>query len=306
MKYDGDEIKQLELRFVDAWTGANSTPFIVDAPILLEDEERATQIVRDFPIATLFKVCPTIACWGTLKGLSESYDGGSRHVYHPISAFLQQGLSENWRRDSLKTVFKRAGRGIGLPVVGSDPTDVFFGAVGPVKKMYKVIAEAFVHMALSNGVPAVEDTAASRTWQRKAVGWHAPGQARLQKAVNFDVSAYMSRRFEAWRQGGKPISPNEEEMFAAYDRAARSYGRTRKDLVGPPVVCWVADRLGLQTEKSGKIQTVAIGSFSQQLPSGAQTTFDAPWDTSLRWTCGGSTTNVQFAPEDDEVFVWLN
>ena len=79
-------IQGLEKRFVSAWTGAGSTPFIVDVVLSDVDLELATKVVQSFPISRIFELCPTVACWGTLKGLSDSYDGGNRHVYEPISA----------------------------------------------------------------------------------------------------------------------------------------------------------------------------------------------------------------------------
>ncbi|AGI67588.1 hypothetical protein OAN307_c19390 [Octadecabacter antarcticus 307] len=298
------EIQALEKRFVKAWTGANSTPFIVDAPLNADDEKRAIELVRYIPAVKVFELCPTIACWGMLKGLSEGYDGSDRLVYRPISNFTGWPLHENHQRDALKSKFRKSGRSIGIPIFGTDPTDVFFGAVGPVKTMYADIANAFVRHALYFGLPAIEDTTSSRHWQRRAVAWYASGLTRLQKAVVFDVSSFLSRRFEAWRQGETPLSANEEELFEAFTSAVRDLGRGRKDLVGPPKLCWSADRLGLEPEKSQKHQTITIGKFPTQISGGERMTFAAPWQENLRWQCGASVECMEFAPKKGEVLVF--
>ena len=67
-----ENIQGLEKRFVSAWTGAGSTPFIVDVVLSDVDLELATKVVQSFPISRIFELCPTVACWGTLKGLSDS------------------------------------------------------------------------------------------------------------------------------------------------------------------------------------------------------------------------------------------
>jgi|GEM_PF-2035703 len=299
-----ENIQGLEKRFVSAWTGAGSTPFIVDVVLSDVDLELATKVVQSFPISRIFELCPTVACWGTLKGLSDSYDGGNRHVYEPISDFLEEPLGEAWQRDTLKHNFRRKGRAIGLPVVGTEPTSLFFGAVGPVKSMYSEMAHAFIFWALSFGVPATEDTTAARVWQRRAVNYSAPNLKRLQVAVQFDQSAFLAQRFEAWRQGSDPLSQNERELFSAYDRAAAEYGRKRKDLIGPPVACWSADRLGLEAEKSDRAQIVVSGVVQKRLTPGGQKTLDAPWDEKVSWKCGTATRQVPFAPSEGELLLF--
>lgn len=306
MKQSTNPVKltELEEAFRSAWTGVNSTPFIVDTPISRQVKEIAEQTAAEVPLANLFRHCPTLAVWAVLTPLARNYGGGSIAVYSHISAFLKESFSETSAIDLLKSRYRQAARKLGLPVSGTTPTDLFFAPLGPARSQYRDLAGAFVGLAAHSGPPAIEDTPSSRSWQRRAVYLRCTGLTRLQQTIAFDQSAHCARRFDAWRQGSEPLNDNEVHLFEAYDQAARSYGRSRQDLTGPPTLYWTGDRLGIKAEKSRLPQLIKTGPFPIQMKSGERLSFKPPWSNSILWTCGTTSRDIPLGPIQGEVLVF--
>ena len=298
------KLTELEEVFRSAWTGINSTPYIVDAPISRQIREIAEQTAAQVPLGNLFGHCPTLAVWAVLTPLARNYGGGSIDVYSHISAFLKESFSETYARDILKSRYRQAARKLGLPVSGTTPTDLFFSPLGPARSQFGDLAGAFVGLAAWSGPPAIEDTPSARSWQRRAVYLRCAGLTRLKQTISFDQSAHCARRFEAWRQGSEPLNDNEEHLFEAYDRAVRSYGRSRQDLTGPPTLYWTGDRLGIEAEKSRLTQLIRTGPFPIQLKSGERVSFDPPWSKTILWTCGMTSRDVPLGPSQGEVLIF--
>ncbi len=299
-----EHLAVIEDRFQAAWTGAASTPFIVEAPIDPALREMAINVAQRLSISILFSRCPTLAVWAVLTPLVEHYGGGNIDVYPHIERFLCKDFSDNAARNDLKARYRRAARGLGIPVSGNEPTELFFAPLGPVLQKHDSQAEAFIHMALVNGPPAVEDTPSARHWQRRALFLRCPGQTRLRETIAFDKSAHCARRFEAWRQGADPINDNEASLFEAYTNRMRQVGRRGSDIVGPPAVFWSGDRLALQAEKSRKRQSIRTGAFPVQMKGGAVMSIDPPWAESIPWSCGDREQDVEFAPREEEVLLF--
>jgi hypothetical protein len=222
------EIEALETALTRAWTGAGSTPFLVEAPVSAEISRRAEAAIRAVRLETLFSRAPTLAVWGVLTPLARGYDDG-REVYRHIGAFIREDLDDALSRDALKSRFRAAARRIGLPVSGNDPTGLFFAPLGPPHSYHDDLAEAFVGAALSLGPPAIEDTPSARRWQRLAVTIARPGHTRLLATIQFDQAAWCARRFTTWRRGEAPLGEAEAHLFAAYDAALARRGRNRSD-----------------------------------------------------------------------------
>lgn len=295
---------ELEAIFHSAWTGSGSSPFITELPLKAEIISETHELVRRFPTFLLFKIVPTIAIWSVLRPLSLHYGGGSKEVYAHIENFLGRSFTTVDERDELKFEFRKVGRSLGLPVSGNTPTDLFFSPLGPARQQMPALAEAFVVMTILYGPPAIEDTAAARRWQRRAVADRCHGLDRLKATIAFDSSAWCARRFEAWRQGHDPISENERHLFDAYETLAKSYGRRRSDFVGPPQLRWSADRLALQAEPSPSPQRLKLGAFPTTVPSAGQVTVPIPWRGWVEWSYGQATQKVQITPAEGEVLVF--
>jgi len=295
-----DRLIELEAIFNAAWTGAGSSPFISEIPLKNEVLSEAHDLVRRFPTFLLFKIAPTIAVWSVLRPLSLHYGNDSNDVYPHIESFLGKKIDN----EDLKNLFRRTARNLGLPVSGNKPTELFFSPLGPARHQMPNLAEAFVVTTILYGPPAIEDTAAARRWQRRAVADRCTGLTRIQATVAFDSSAWCARRFEAWRQGYDPITENEGHLFDAYDAVAKSYGRKRGDLVGPPQLFWSADRLVLQAEPSPSPQRLKLGAFPSPVPGGGQVTLPAPWPDQVEWSYGPANVKVQVAPAQGEVLVF--
>lgn len=299
-----ENLARVEERFRAAWTGARSTPFIVEAPIPAELRAEAIEIARRLSFHVLFSRCPTLAVWAVLTPLAENYGRGDNEVYAHIERFLGKHLSDAASRDALKARYRKAARGLGIPISGTAPTELFFAPLGPARSKHPLLADAFIYMALLRGLPPVEDTPSARTWQRRAVRMRHPAQARLYETITFDTSAHCARRFEAWRQGADPINDNEESLFEAYTRAMNTFGRKKSDFVGPPEVFWLGNRLALQAEPSSRPQTIKTGAFPTRIKSGGVVSIDPPWPAEIPWSCGRAAEPAAFAPGEGEVLLF--
>ncbi len=299
-----EALSEIENSFRAAWTGANSTPFIVDAPISGAVRAKAEEVVKRLSLSVLLTRCPTLAVWAILTPLAQSYGASTKEVYLHISRFAKEDLSDNAARERLKLHYRIAARKIGLPVAGNEPTDLFFAPLGPPRSRHDDLAGAFVAAALHLGPPAIEDTPSARDWQRRAVLSRCPNIPRLLKTIAFDQSAHCSRRFEAWRKGSTPLNEAEAALFEAYDRAARRFGRKRSDLTGPPQIYWTGDRLALEAEPSTRSQTIKTGVFPTQIKSGARHAVKAPWPTTLTWRCGDTSREIPFGPGEGELLIF--
>lgn len=297
-------LTQTEDAFRSAWTGANSTPFLVDVPISRVDLEAAEKIVSQVPLRTLFLNCPTLATWAVLTPLARNYDASTKDVYLHISRFVREDYSDPVSRDALKSRYQKVARKLGLPVSGPHPTELFFAPLGPVQSQHGDLARAFVWAAINLGPPAIEDTPSARAWQRRAVFGRCSTLTRLKATIAFDRSAHCARRFEAWRQGDPPCNEIEAELFAAYDRASRAYGCSRQDIAGPPQIYWTGDRLALESERSPRPQSIKTGLFPVQIESGGRRSFDPPWCETIQWIFGGTPRDIAFGPAASEVLVF--
>lgn len=299
-----ENVARVEERFRAAWTGGRSTPFIVEAPIPAELRAEAIEIARRLSFHVLFSRCPTLAVWAVLTPLAEHYGTGDNEVYAHIERFIGKYLSDATSRDGLKAHYRKAARGLGIPVSGTAPTELFFAPLGPARSKHRLLADAFIYMALLRGLPPVEDTPSARAWQRRAVRMRYPAQARLCETITFDTSAHCARRFEAWRQGAGPINDNEESLFEAYTNAMRIFGRKKSDFVGPPEVFWLGDRLALQAEASSRPQTIRTGAFPARIKSGGVVSIEPPWPAEIPWSCGRAAEPAAFAPGAGEVLLF--
>lgn len=299
-----EALSEIEEKFRAAWTGANSTPFIVDAPISAAVRNQAEAIIKRLSLSVLFSRCPTLAVWAVLTPLAQSYGASTKDVYLHISRFAKEDLSDNSDRDRLKLHYRIAARKIGLPVSGNEPTELFFAPLGPPRSRHDDLARAFVTAALHLGPPAIEDTPSSRDWQRRAVLSRCANIPRLLKTIEFDRSAHCARRFEAWRKGSDPLNDGETALFEAYERAARRFGRKRTDLAGPPQIYWTGDRFALEAERSSRPQTIKTGVFPVQIKSGARHAVKAPWPAEIAWQCGSTSRNVPFGPGENEILLF--
>ena len=286
------------------WTGAGSSPFLADIQPSRPQLADAIKAAKEVPLRTLLHRFPTLAIWAVLYPLSRNYGAETKDVYLHISRFVGEDYSDVAARDELKSRFRSAARELGVPVHGNDPTALFFPPLGPARSQHADLAQAFVGMALHIGPPAIEDTSAARTWQRRAVVERCPGHPRLREAIYFDVSAHCARRFEAWRQGSTAQGEAEESLFAAYDHAAGRLGRSRSDLVGPPRLFWIGDRLGLEAERSRHTQMVQFGAFPIRASSGQRMGVPAPWPDHISWQAGMVHQHLPFAPGLGEALVF--
>jgi hypothetical protein len=252
-------------------------------------------------IPELFRHAPALGVWGVLRSLVDSYGTTGIDVYPHITPYFREDFSDQESRNILKAAFRKAARKIGLPVESNDPTSLFFPPLGSSKAHHDHLARAFVATALSVGPPAIEDTAAARHWQRRAVKNHCIGLSRLHAPIIFDLSAHCARRFEAWRKGEEPLTDRECHLFAAYDRAISAYGRTRRDIVGPPSLVWINDQLTLAVEKSNHPQSVRKpgDAFPTQVASGKSIGMKPPWPSQIQWMHRHSMTEIDFAPQDE-------
>lgn len=299
-----ETLAEIEDGFRIAWTGAKSTPFIVDAPISEAQRAKATEVVRRISLAVLFQRCPTFAVWSVLTPLAQNYGANTAEVYQHISRFVGEDLDSAYERDALKRSYRHAARKIGLPVSGNEPTELFFAPLGPPRSRYPDLAAAFVATSLSLGPPAIEDTPSARSWQRRAVRERCANIPRLHKTIDFDRSAHCARRFEAWRRGLEPLNSGEAALFEAYDQAAHSWGRSKADLVGPPQIYWTGDCLALEAERSSQMQRIKTGPFPVQIQSGSRHAVSAPWPASINWSFGTTSRDIPFGPDEDHVLVF--
>lgn len=299
-----EELSEIEVALHAAWTDKTSTPFIADTQIPSALRERATSLVRIFPLSKLFRFYPTLAIWSVLYPISRNYGSVTRDVYLHISRFVGETFEDFKSRDLLKFQFRNAARSLGLPVTGNEPTTLFFAPLGPARAQYVDLARAFVSAALHLGPPAIEDTSAARGWQRRAVVDRCPTLTRLRESIFFDKSAHCARRFEAWRQGHSPRDEAEAELFAAYQEAAALFGRTRTDLVGPPRIFWFGDHLGLEADRSRHPQSVRLTAFPTRISGGQRMRVPSPWPSHISWQAGQIRQDVPFAPAPGEAIVF--
>jgi hypothetical protein len=298
------EVDEVEQAFKIAWTGADSTPFLADAPISESLRTRATEIVRTTNLSSLFNVAPTLATWAILAPLADNYGMATKDVYLHISQFVGEDYSDSVSRERLKNRYRRAARALGLPVSGNLPTELFFAPLGPARSHHSDLALAFVGMALYRGPPAIEDTSAAREWQRRAVADRCATIPRLKATIHFDSSAHCARRFDAWRKGSLPIGPVEANLFQAYDNAATRFGRSRSDILGPPRLFWTGISLALKAENSKHSQSVQLGPFPTHIAGGTHLSIKAPWPENLTWQANGLTRDLAVAPAAEEVLVF--
>lgn len=292
-----------KIRF--AWTGAKSSPFLVEVSLAHDDAARAKSLVRQIPLWVLFTKAPYLAVWTTLRSLSDFYGEGAT-VYAHIEGVFGRPLQTGPERDAFKSLYRQAARRIGLPVSGNEPTPLFFDPLGPPRARFVDLAQAFVGFAITNGPPAIEDTRAVRGWQRRAVRLYCPGLTRLIGTVDFDLSAHLARRFEAWRKNEGPISQIEKALFETYADAIARYGRKRTDLIGAPSLVWTGDLLGVEAEDSGRVQRLRLPSeqIPLQIRGGAIQGLKAPWPIRLNWECGSVEKEIPFAPQHGEALVF--
>ena len=297
-------LTQTEEEFRSAWTGANSTPFLVDVPVSKEAQEAAERIVSHVRLCTLFLNCPTLATWAVLTPLARNYDASTKDVYLHISHFVREDFSDSASRDALKSRYQTAARKLGLPVSGSHPTEIFFAPLGPARSQHGDLARAFVWAAINLGPPAIEDTPSARAWQRRAVFGRCPTLTRLKATIAFDQSAHCARRFEAWKRGDPARNEIEAELFTAYDHASRDYGYSRQDVVDPPQVYWTGDRLALEAARSRRPQGIKAGPFLVQIESGGRRSIDPPWAETIQWVFSSTARDISFGPSTSEVLVF--
>ncbi len=295
---------ELEQIFHSVRTGPGSSPFLPEIPLTTPLLEEACDLVQRFPLHLLFNQTPTIAVWSVLYPLSVNYGGASKEVYAHIGSFLRQSFEDVAARDDLKQHFRRTARSLGLPVSGNQPTELFFAPLGPARQQMGDLADAFVFTTIQFGPPAIEDTAAAREWQRRAVRDRCQAHTRLQATIAFDTSAWCARRFEVWRQGHDPMTENERYLFDAYTVAARAHGRRRVDLVGPPQLCWSVDRLVLEAEPSPSPQRLKLGAFPTSIIGGCRTTVPHPWPRQVEWGYGQTSQPVRIAPNWGEALLF--
>ncbi len=266
--------------------------------------EAAISVASAQPLWRLLTRAPPLGVWAVLYPLAARYGISTRDVYAHISDFVGEDFSETSSRNDLKSRFRRAARHLGLPVSGNEPTDLFFAPLGPAHSQHPDLARAFVGAALHVGPPAIEDTPAARAWQRRAVRDRCPTLTRLHATIDFDRSAYCARRFEAWRRGAAPQGAAETRLFEAYDAAARVFGRTRTDLVGPPRIYWTGDHLALEAEASRVSQRIKTGLFPTQMAGSQRLRIAPPWPDKLAWSAGNIQQDVPFAPAPGEVLLF--
>lgn len=299
-----DRLACVEATFNAAWTGPASTPFIIDIKTRSDLVDEAAHFAHEIPLWRLFNSAPTLAVWAVLIPLARNYGISTNEVYRHISRFVGESFDHQEAREDLKTRYRRTARALGLPVFGNEPTGLFFAPLGPAHAHHGDLARAFVGAALHIGPPAIEDTASARRWQRRAVADRCAGLARLRATIVFDTSAHVARRFEAWRQGESPIGETEAHLFEAYDQAARSLGRSRADIVGPPRLVWAGDHLTLETETSRELQSLRLGAIPTRLAGGKRLQVPPPWRPTIRWTAGALSQDIPLAPTEGEVLVF--
>jgi hypothetical protein len=297
------ELNELEAALKAAWTGANSNPFLAEAPLDAGARRRAEEAISSRRLTALFGSYPTLAIWGLLTPLARHYSA-DREVYRHIGAFTCERFDDNEAREDLKLRFRRAARALGLPVSGNHPSDLFFPPLGPAHAHHDALAQALVSAAMSLGPPATEDTPSARRWQRIAVETRCLGLARLQATIRFDQSAWIATRFEAWRRGELPIGDGEAHLFAAYDQAGAIFGQRRSDLVGPPRLYWTGRTLGFEAERSSRTQSLRLGAAPTPLASGGRVPLPLPWRERVTWNCGGLFRELPAAPGIDQVLVF--
>lgn len=236
--------------------------------------------------------------------LARNYGAEDLEVYSHISAFSGESFREQSARETLKDLYRRAARQLGLPVRGNNPTEVFFAPLGPPHARHDDLARAFVSAAISLGPPATEDTPAARQWQRLAIERSCPQINRLRATVAFDESAWLARRFEAWRRGEAPLGESEAHLFAAYEAATRASGRRRSDIVWPPRLVWTGTGLGFEPEAGSRAQTLRFSAVPVPIAGGGRASFPAPWRERMVWSCDGRTTEIAAGPGPGEVLVF--
>ncbi|OOY31105.1 hypothetical protein [Thioclava sp. F36-6] len=299
-----DDLNLIEKEMQSLWTAEGATPFLADLRLTDELFTSARRAARQYSIGLLLTRFPTLGVWAVLYPLSKNYSAKDRDVYPHLEEFLKEPLQNEGRRN-LKAVFITAARRIGIPVVSStDPTAVFFAPLGAPEPQHSNLAKAFILRALQKGPPAIEDTVASRHWQRLAVINYCSGQPRLIAPIRFDESAHYARRFDAWRRGASGVGAGEISLFEAYDTFASRMGQKRSDFVGPPLVIWHRNGLGLLPETSSKSQSIKDGLFPRQIPGGKRTSITAPWPDTIKWIAGPANIDVAFAPVENEVMIF--
>lgn len=288
----------------DAWTGARSTPFLAEAPLAPRLRIDAEKAIRSRRLPDLFFHYPTLATWGVLFPLAANYDR-DRDVYRHIATFSGQSFEDSATRAQLKARFRIAARRLGLPIVESnDPTDLFFAPLGPARAHHETLAGALVAAALALGPPPIEDTAAARAWQRRTVAVRCQNIPRLRATIAFDQSAWIARRFEAWRRGIPAMTESEAHLFAAYDAATEALGRRRGDIVGPPRLYWSGYSLAFEPEAARLPQSLALATAPTPLAGGRRATFPPPWGETVTWTCNGVARQIPAGPGPDEVLLF--
>lgn len=298
------DLSVIEKEMRSLWTAESSAPFIADLELSNSLFASARRVARQYSIDMLLMRFPTLGVWAVLYPLSKSYTAKDREVYPHLEAFLNQSIRGDDRR-TFKARFATAARRIGIPIVSStDPTTVFFAPLGAPEPQHENLAKAFLWTAIQKGPPAIEDTVASRHWQRIAVDNHCAGQPRLIAPIRFDESAHYARRFDAWRRGDTGAGEGERSLFEAYDTFASRIGKKRSDIVGPPAVIWHRNGLGLLPEKSSKSQSIKDGIFARQIPGGKRTSIEAPWPDTINWIAGSANIDVAFAPTENEVMLF--
>ncbi|WP_083101033.1 hypothetical protein [Pseudophaeobacter leonis] len=299
-----DDLNQIERNLDSAWIADGASPFIADLVVSNDIFDSARRVARQYPITMLLHRFPTLGVWAVLYPLSKNYEAASREVYPHLEDFFGKPICAG-DKDLLKSRFRKAARHIGIPVPsGNHPTQVFFSPLGVPEPQHDRLARAFLRTATYKGPPAIEDTVASRNWQRIAVVEYCPSQKRLYETIVFDESAHYARRFDAWRRGEPGQGKGERTLFKAYDDQASLMGRKKSDFVGPPSLIWQRDRLGLAAEISAKRQVIACGAFPTQIASGKRITINPPWPETVEWTSGSMSVDVPFAPTALEVLLF--
>lgn len=69
---------EIESAMLAAWTGAQGSPFLAEAPIGAELAARAEAVIRGFRHTGLFARFPTLATWGVLTPLARNYGADDR------------------------------------------------------------------------------------------------------------------------------------------------------------------------------------------------------------------------------------
>ncbi|TCM75229.1 hypothetical protein [Rhodovulum steppense] len=303
--------EEIEAALRPLWDSKSAPPFPAQLPLPAREAESYLEAVRTrvkgrvWVMARLFETAPLLAAWATLQGLARHYVGADRYVYPPISRTLGIDLSPGEGRERFKSGYLKAVRHLGIhPRHPSDPTSLFFAAVGVPDAALEELARIFLLRARRLGLPADEDLAARRAWQRAAVAFEFDARPRIRTPLAEDRTAYYAELFTLWRSGRTAPNASAVLFFDALDRMSRLTGTRKSDLTPPPILFWGQKGLSVLNDNPGSLQTVRFGQTELRLPSGQPMAIPEPWPDSLTWTAGQQTRDIPLSPRPGELLVF--